>query len=106
MRWRVLVPLCGVQTDPLDDGVELCSPDGTGQKLVGIARPIGVEMPVGVGANPAFSEGMLGPNLHGAQGQTFLRHDVPASVGVQTGVAFRGVIVTTLRDATMACTGS
>jgi len=36
MRWRVLVPLCGVQTDPFDEGVEFCSPDGRGQKLVGI----------------------------------------------------------------------
>lgn len=72
--------------------------------MTGIARPIGVESPVGVPADPAFSE--VTDWRCGAHGQTVLRHDVPASVGVQTGAALRGVIVTTLRDPTMAWTGS
>ena len=106
MRRSVLAALCGVYTDPLDeDGVELFSPGGVGQKFLGMARPNGVATPVGVGADPVCTT--PGPVLRcGAQGQTVLRHDVPASVGVQTGAAPLGVTVTALGDATKAWTGS
>lgn len=88
--------LCGVWTDPLDEGVELSSPDqldGAGQKLTGIARLVGVAQSIGeASCGPlALSEQMPCADLRsGAHGQVIRRHDVPASVGVQID-AFRGV---------------
>lgn len=77
-----------------DEGVEQYSPDqlgGAGQKLTGVgilkgvARPVGVARPEGVALPPAINESRRGAALRsGAQGQIVVRHDVPASVGVQT----------------------
>lgn len=102
---------CGVWTDPLDEGVEICSPvqlDGAGQKLTGVERPMGVAKPIGEadGVPAAISGRVPCADLRsGAHGQVVLRHDVPASVGVQTG-ALRGVDAGALRAPKITWTGS